>query len=357
MRSNSNYRHLVTTKILLVMVFLLTISGGCKQETNQTGNSIEELPVAEVSIARVTISAAPNEVEVVGTVQAVDSAEISARISGNILEIPVELGTKIDSGDLLVALSAAEISAQLQQADAQLVQAKRNLAREEKLLKKNAGTPESVKSYRDAVKIAAANHKEAKTMLSYTKITAPFAGTVTHKYANAGDLATPGKPLLRIEKDNLLQIQTDVPEALRHKIKQGDLLRAYIPSLDLHLQGEVTELSPIADFSSRTSPIKLKIAPHPNVRSGQFARVTFASETTKTMTVPTSAVVPYGQMERVFVVDDNKRAKLKLVRTGSKIKINDNEERVEILSGLNDNEPVIVSGNEILTNNQPVVIK
>ena len=120
----------------------------------------------------------------------------------------------MQQGELLIELSAGEISAQVQQAKAQLEQARRNLAREEKLLKKNAATPQTVKSLRDSARIAEAAYKEASTMLDYSRITAPFSGIITKKIANSGDLATPGKPLLYMEQENNLQVLTDIPEAM-----------------------------------------------------------------------------------------------------------------------------------------------
>ena len=71
----------------------------------------------------------------------------------------------------------------------------------------------------------------------------------------------------------------------------------------------------------------------------------------ETLIVPAEAVVPFGQMERIFVVDDG-RAKLRLVRTGAK-----GETDVEILSGLTENEMVIVTGNGALVDGQPVSIR
>ena len=138
-------------------------------------------------------------------------------------------------------------------------------------------------------------------MLAYSRINAPFSGIITKKLGNIGDLATPGKPLLYIEEENNLQVLTDIPEAMMLRIHKNDHLSVFIPSVNLTIEGIVAEISPIADPSSRSAPIKLHIAPDPRLRSGQFARVTLATEQAETLTVPTSAVIPYGQMERVFV--------------------------------------------------------
>jgi len=335
---------------ILVLISILTFLVGCEDEKTSPHKN-QTLPTATVSVAKVTKRIAENQVEVVGTVQAVEQAKISSRISGNILSLPVDLGSRVQQGDLIVELSAGEISARVQQAKAQFEQAKRNLAREEKLYKKNAATSENVNSLRDNTNIAEAAYQEAVTMLEYSRITAPFTGIITRKLANIGDLATPGKPLIYLEEENNLQVITDIPEAMILQIHKGDKLTVFVPSVKLTIEGIIAEVSPTADPSSRTAPIKLRISSDPKLRSGQFARVTLAMDSAETLTVPTSAIVPFGQMERVFVESKGK-ALLRLVRTGAV-----SDDYIEILSGLSDNESVIIKGNKSLLDGQPVVIQ
>ena len=340
-------RQLVT--IINIAAFTLLL--GCDKEGLHEGKKIQQQATAQVSVGKVIKRIAGNQVEVVGTVQAVEQAVISAKITGNIIVLPVELGSRVKSGELLAELSAGEISAQVQQGKAQLEQAKRNLAREENLLRKNAATLETVKSMEDSVRIADAAYRTTLTMLDFTKITAPFAGIVTRKLVNVGDLATPGKPLLHIEEENKLQVLTDIPEAMISKISKGDKLGIFVPSVDLRIEGTVAEVSPTADPSSRTSPIKLRIPNNPNLRSGQFARVALAMAQAETLAIPVKAMVPLGQMERVFVVVDGK-ARLRLVRSGTR-----SDAFIEILSGLTEGETVVLTGNDTLADGQDVTIK
>lgn len=346
------------TKLAFLSLLGLTLPfvSGCNSDEVSHTEQQNPLPTATVSVATVTREVASNQIELVGSVEAVEQAEISAKISANILFISIDLGTRVKQGELLVELSAGEISAQLQQAGAQLDQAKRNLTREEKLLRQNAATPETVKSLRDTVRIAQAAFLEAQTRLGYTKILAPFGGIITHKTANAGDLATPGKPLLSIEGENNLQIITDIPEAMIHTIQKGDILHAKIPAINALVSGPVTEISPTANPASRTTAIKIKIPSRANLRSGQFARVTLALAETETLAIPQSAVLIYGQLERVFVAKDN-QAQLRLVRTGVPLPAADGKECIEVLSGLDENETVITSGNSNLQAGQPLEIQ
>jgi RND family efflux transporter MFP subunit len=335
---------------ITTLAFALALSG-CSKEDHKDEKQAISLSSSPVSVKQVETVPAINQTEVVGTVQAVEKAEISSKITGNITVLTVDLGSSVARGDLIVELSAGEISAQVQQAKAQYEQAIRNLTREENLLKKQAATQESVKSYTDQKKIAEAAYNEARTMLEYTRITAPFAGIVTRKSASIGDLATPGKVLMHIEKQGALEVQTAIPEAMILKIHKGDTLPVYVPSTDQRLTGSVAEVSPTADPASRTAPIKLHLEPNPNLRSGQFARITLAIGEAQTIMVPESAIVLFGQMRKAFVVEDN-RARLRFVKTGI---VQDGN--VEVLSGLEPGETVVVAGNEKLVDGQPVTIE
>lgn len=336
--------------MLFIIAFALLLTG-CDKDEPVIHNQFSSLAPIAVSVGQVTRRIAANQVEVVGTVQAVERAEISSKISGNIITLQVDLGSKVKKGEQLIELSAGEISARVQQAKAQLEQAKRNLTREESLLKKNAATAQTVKSLRDNTRIAEAAYNEAVTMLDYSRITAPFSGIITQKLANVGDLAIPGKPLLHLEEGDNLQVVTHIPEAMILGIQKNDRLPIYIPAVNLSLEGIVAEVSPVADPASRSAPIKLHIPPDPRLRSGLFARVTLTGEQAETLTIPASAIVPFGQMERVYVIHEGK-AKLRLVQTGT---LQNGE--IEILSGLTEGEMVIKETDSNVYDGQPIVIK
>ena len=313
-----------------------------------TKEAIAPVPVSVVIAGEGEI---PVLAEIVGTVQSAERAAIAAKVTGVISRMPVALGSTVQTGDLLIAISAEEISARLNQAEAELARARRNLEREQNLLLKNAATAETVKSMQDLHAIAQAGYREAKTMLGYTTITAPFAGVVTRKNVNTGDLATPGTVLLQIENNQRLQVTTAVPESLVLRIRSGDTLTVKVPAASAVVKGIVTEIGSAADPSSRTAPVTLDLPANPNLRSGQFARVLVPGKEGKTLLIPATALVPSGQMDRVFVVSEE-RARLRLVRTGRS-----HDGLIEILSGLEAGETVVVSNNQRLVNGQRLQIQ
>ena len=198
--------------------------------------------------------------------------------------------------------------------------------------------------------VAEAVHHEAVTMLGYITVTAPFYGVITAKMTNVGDLATPGVPLLQLEDNSKLQVVASVPETLVLQILPGDTLTVRIPAADLDLQGTVAEVAPATDPLSRTATVKINISSEPQLRSGQFARVIIPGERKNSLFVPSTAIHAFGQMERMFVIDENV-AQLRLIRTG--IVVGD---QTEILAGLEPGETIVVTNISQLIDGQPVKI-
>jgi RND family efflux transporter MFP subunit len=337
---------------LILLAGVILLAPACKGKEAAEHAQPATLPTLEVRVVSVSAQPAQHQNEVVGTVTAAESATIAAKVAGVITGLPVNVGSAVRQGQVLVRISAGEINAQLAQADTQLAQAKRNLEREQRLLAKEAATRETVKNLEEAVRLAEAGRQQAQTMVGYTTLTAPFSGLVAQKIANIGDLATPGAPLLVVENNNRLQVAVPVPEALLAQIKSGDLLPLAIPAANFSGTGKVAEISPAGDPASRTATVKLAVAA-PGLRAGQFARVTLpgVGASDNALSVPAPAVVAFGQMEKIFVVE-NGTAHLRLVRTGA-----NHDGRVEILAGLAGGEQVVSEGAAQLSDGQPVRVQ
>ena len=328
--------------MFVLMMILVSGVGAQAQEASPA------LPVVAVRTCAVIEQTVPTLVEVVGTLQAVERVAIAAKMTGVMAQVPVVLGSRVNKGDLLVKISAREIVAQLNQAQVRFKQAERNLSRERKLLKKNATTAETVKSMQDQYAVAKAAVQKVQTMLSYATITAPFSGVITAKNVHAGDLATPGTVLMRMENDQKLQAVCAVPESLVLQIRSGQALTVTIPTAGLTIDGKVAEVAPSADPVSRTAQVTIDLSYNENLRTGQFSRVKLPGQTKTSLFVPDGTVLPRGQMERIFVAADNK-AHLRLVRTGMR-----QDGLTEIVAGLDPGETVICQNNEHLVDGQPI---
>ena len=304
-----------------------------------------------VPVARVEAREIPSLVELTGTVQAAERAAISAKVSGVVSRVAVTLGSTVAAGEVLVTLEAGEITARLRQAEAQLAQAKRHLERDRGLLARNAATPDAVRTMADQFAIAQAAHQEARSMLAYTTITAPFAGVITAKRVNAGALATPGTVLLELEDNRRLQVRTALPESLIARVRLGDRLTVHVPAAGFEAAATVAEIGPASDPGSRTGAVTLDLPAAADLRSGQFARVRVPGASAIALLVPESTVVPAGQMDRVFVIEGD-TARLRLVRTGQR-----RDGLIEILAGLDPGEMVATGNNRLLENGRRVQVQ
>lgn len=321
---------------LILGCTLVAALAGCGRQT--AADSAAATPTARVRLATVRAERYPTLNEVTGVVRPVRRAQLAPKVMGAIEEMPVTLGQRVRSGELLAKISAGEIGARVAQAQAQLNGAQRDFEREHELLAKGASTADMVRGLEDRLNAARAMVSEATTMLGYTEIRAPFDGVIAAKSANAGDLASPGVPLLEIEGTGSFQVEAGIPDSLAQTLAPGATISVEIPARSISFGGRLAELSSAADPGAHTVLAKIDIPPGTTVNSGEFARVMVPGEPVATLLAPASSVARWGQMERVFVAGADNRASLRLVTTGTA-----RGDQVEILSGLDANERVVLA--------------
>ena len=286
--------------------------------------------------------------EVVGTVRAKLHATLEAKLSGRITTLPVVLGQSVKAGELIARLDAAEIAARLDQAESSLQQAGRDWKRIAALFEQQAVTRAEYDAAEARHRLARGAVEEAKAMMGYAEVVAPFNGVVTRKWVDVGDLAAPGKPLISIEDPSALQLEADVPQAIASHVQREARLAARVDGVSGELAGTVSEIAPAADSVSRTLRVKLDLPQKPGLMPGQFARLLVPVGEGNSLRVPASAVVQRGQLEIVFIVV-NQRAQMRLVKTGKRI-----GDTLEILSGLDAGDPAVVDGAAQLADGQSV---
>ncbi len=335
----------------LTLITGLILLAGCNQPEAPVPTPAASLPTATVTAIAVEAKEHPVTEEIVGTLRAKRKTTVEAKVSGRIQNLTVQAGDSVQAGALLAQLDVQEIQARLDQALAQREQAQRDLKRMSSLLKQQAVTQQEYDATEARERIAKAAVVEAETMLGYAKITAPFAGVVTRKLAENGDLAAPGKPLVEIEDPQSLRFEADVPETLLSHIKAGASMSIQLPSLNREVTGTVTEISPVADINSRTIRVKYDLPAANDLRAGLFGRVAIPVASVKSMRVPTNAVLRRGQLEYVFVLEAGK-ARLRLVKTGAVL-----GGEVDIISGLEPGERISTGDVSKLADGQPVTAR
>lgn len=283
-----------------------------------------------------------------GTVRSVERATLSARMVAGIESVDVIIGSQVHSGDLLVILDASEVSAQLAQAQANLDRLRRTYQRETELVSRGATSAETARDLADQLRVAEAALEEIRIMNSYTRILAPFDGVVTHRHVEPGDMAMPGMPLITLQGLKVMEAEIRVPESLPG-LRTGSNVSVWIAERELI--GALVEFSPAADPATRTHLARIALPVDDEIHVGKFVRAAWPRGEENLLMAPLDSISSFGQMERVYVVENGK-AELRLVRTAGK-----SGDGWIIQSGLKDGEIVVVNPPVGLRDGDPVIIE
>ena len=175
---------------ILLGVGLSLVLFGCGHKTERAG--APPLPTATVRAQAVESKKRVATEEVVGTVRARLRSVIEGKVSGKIEQMLAVPGQQVNTGEVLAVIDAREVRARYDQAVAVRQQAEADLKRLTSLLEQKILSQAEFDSAQARARVAIAGVTEAETMLGYTKVSAPFAGVITRKHADVGDLATPG---------------------------------------------------------------------------------------------------------------------------------------------------------------------
>lgn len=323
--------------------------GGGHAEKDQAES--KALEPASVRVETIEAGGERGGEDVVGTVESERTAILEAKVAGTVADVKVRPGERVSAGDELVLLEAPEVAARRDQALAQYKRAEREFAKYQKLVESKAISQLDFERVEGEYRRAVAALEEAETMVGYTTVRAPFDGIVARRMADPGSQAAPGRGLLVMEDDSRLQFAAEVPEALIGALTLGQSLDVTVDVLGQTLPSKVVEIAPAANPSSRTFLVKARLPEAGGLRSGQFGRIRIPVDETGVLTVPRTAVVRRGQLEILFI-DFDGTARMRLVRSGRHF-----GDRVEIVSGLEPGERVVVDGASALRDGQPLDIR
>jgi RND family efflux transporter MFP subunit len=359
--------------VLLISLALLT---SCGNQAPRRSAPAPSTPVA-VQVSTVSTQEWPAVYEATGTVRARTSGTISSKVMGYVQQVSVQVGDRVREGQILVTLDAreleegvrgaeagrAEVQSAIPEAESAVAAAQANLdlakttfKRIEDLAAKKSISNQEFDEASAKLKAAQANYEMARSkraqldprlaraeqelrsatiMRDYVGIAAPFAGIVTAKSVEPGNLATPGSPLLTIEQDGVYRLEASVDESRLPAARAGAAVEVALEGVDRRLNARVSEVVPAVDAASRSSIVKIDLPRIPQLRSGMFGRAFFPLGRRTVVVAPASAIVERGQLQSVFVVEEG-TARTRLVTTGQRA-----QDAVEVLSGLNSGEKIV----------------
>lgn len=379
--------------ILLLGVLMTAGWAGCGGKQQETATERPRVSGIETAVAE--SSQRERRAEVTGTVRSAKIAVVAAQVMGRITSVPVEEGSRVEPGALLATIDGASIRAQLAaaesgvaeaeagreeveraiaQAEAGKVLAEKTFERFRKLHEERVVTAQEFDEVQAKRTVAEQDYKRAldrkaqvaarlsrakaqadaaRTMLSYTRILAPFAGVVTEKKADAGSMASPGMPILVLEETRRYRMEASVPESFLDRLRTGSRVTVVLDAdPGGEIAGTVSEAVPRVDPMSRTFVAKVDLPGRRGLRTGMSGRIRFETGTETVVTVPRAAITRAAGYEGLFIVGEDNVARLALVNPGETF-----GDRVEILSGIDPGTRVVVSPPEALVDGARVEVR
>ena len=202
-----------------------------------------------------------------------------------------------------------------------------------------------VEQARSQLAAARASIEEIDTKIRDAKSVAPFKGVITKKLVEVGDPVQPGQPLLKFADISQLQIRVEVPARLMPGVKKGMVVPARLDVGDIDIQARVVQIFPIADPDRHTVTVKLELPPGVPGGAGMYAEVIITDVNAKVRdlpVVPKNALVWRGSLPGIYVMNEQNKRELRLVRTGDEVGL----DGVAILSGLRIGERIFIKGAE-----------
>ena len=324
----------------LIAAVLLAAGCGSKEEPVPAAVSAASQSAIQATVVEIKPAQVPVRVEVTGQGMPIFQATLSSRIQGTIDTLLVREGARVSKGQTLLQLDNRDVQADLARAEAEEENARTQLKRMNALLKDEAVSRQEVENASRAFKVAEANRKAVLAQLSYTVVKAPFDGVITEKKVEAGELASPGQPLLKMEDPLQLRLEATVAEGDLKSITRGDRIPVLIDALAAEtLSGVVSQILPAGDPQTHTFMVKVDLPRTAGLKTGMFGRFQLDKGISHTMLLPASAVVERGELTSVYVVGADRIARLRWIKAGRRF-----DQQLEILSGVNPGERVLLDG-------------
>jgi RND family efflux transporter MFP subunit len=374
----------VALSLLVVSLLLLPSCGKVRAKSDSAA-------VVTVGVTKVARKSLQRQITLSSELVPFQEIDVYAKESGFVKNLYVDYGSRVQAGQLMAVLEIPELEAQLQVDQSSIKNAMDEVSRAEHQLKRYRamytalhleytrlnGVFESQPGLvaqqevdnAQGKDLAAASEVDAaesslqaaqsellvdksrlihdQALFSYARITAPFAGVITQRYANLGTLmqagtssSTQSMPLVRLSQDDLFRLVIPVPESSVRYIRVGDPVGVQVPSLNRSFPGKVARFSVDVQEDTRTMHTEVDV-PNPGrlLMPGMYAETTLTLEAKDdVLAVPLEAVNHEGDQTTVYVVNSAGKVEDRVVTVGLETSTD-----AEIASGLAEGESAIVS--------------
>ncbi len=388
---------------LFVPILLIALSASsCSKDGNAAGTqpagAADADSVLVVPAAKVVRAELNKEISLTGEFQPFQEVDLMAKVSGYVKSIQVDIGDQVKEGQILATLEIPEMgddinraNAAVQAADADVATARDELRRAtssheiahisftriQDVNKKEAGlvpvqeidvlhsrdleaeaqmamAQSRLRSAEQHNQMALSEQARVQTLFQYTKIVAPFSGVITKRYASVGSMIQAGTasqtqamPVVRISQNNPLRLMLPVPESAVSLIRTGETVQVNVRSIGKTIEGRITRFSKSVQASTRTMETEVDISnPDSTLVPGLYADVVLRTEQhLNALSIPVDAVARTGDSTSVYAVDSSGMIHISQIKTGI-----ETPQQIEVLSGLQEGDTVIVGRHSGLQN-------
>ena len=369
-------------------IALLVLSSSCSSADRHVQASG---PTVTVGVTKVVKKSLGRDITLSSELVPFQEIDVYAKESGYVKKLLVDYGSHVKAGDVMAILEIPELEAQLQEdqaeiknANNQVTRAQHELARYQAQYKalhlqytRLSGVFQSqpgivaqqevddaqgkdlaassqvdagqaaLESAQSQLAVAKAKLAHDQTLYDYSKITAPFAGVVTQRYANLGTLVQAGTssstqaiPIVKLSEDDLFRLVIPVPESYVPYIRVGDAVDVRVPSLNRNFPGKVSRFSVDVREDTRTMHTEVDVRNRDHVLvPGLYADADLTLEHKEGIpTIPLQAVNHEGDKTTAYIVDQNNQIEDRPITLGLQTATD-----AEVVAGLNPGEQVVVS--------------
>jgi RND family efflux transporter MFP subunit len=272
-----------------------------------------------VRVETVTGGETTDQIRLAGTTRAARRAELGFTLAARLATRPVEIGDRVEAGQLLAAIDDREVQLASRAAEAaaaeleiRVAQARRDLDRVQQLVDARAATTEelertqaSTAALEAALAAAAARFDETRRLVEESVLRAPFAGTVTEAAVEPGEWVTPGTTVVEIAGNGVVEVVIEAPETIYHRITVGQPVAIELPFVDIVTSGRISTVAAAASGPGELFPVEITVDEHVDIVAGLTADVVLELPSGPELTVPLRAVInPGSSTPTVFRIAD-----------------------------------------------------
>jgi RND family efflux transporter MFP subunit len=386
----ANKKYLVIVALVLAGVLVFWgLFRHAKTEADGADNP-EHVGAPVAAVVKVGHGTLGTPLTLAGGFKPFQEVDLHAKVAGYIKTMYVDVGSHVKEGQTLALLEVPELAAELSGADAAVRRAKEEIRRAQGDVQRAKSAHEAthamaerltqasdsraglvaqqevddarakdlegeaqvssaqaaLSSAEQALDVAVATQQQYKALSDYTRITAPFTGVITVRYADTGSLiaagtssSTQSAPVVRIAQISVLRLVLPIPESIAGQIRLGDPVKVHVQALNQDSLGKVSRFADALDPQTRTMETEIDFQnPEGKLLPGMYveAKIGVAAKT-DILTVPLEAVEMNGSEGTVLIVNSPNVLEERKVRLGLQ-----GSTHVEVLSGLSDGECVVI---------------